>query len=279
MKRIYILTVLILLSLVFRVSGQAISVQPLMVEIENDQRAAEIWILNTSNETKTYRAVFEEYRMIETGRLLKLEEEYDDIQKASDYVRVYPETITLGPGESQTVRIQSRLPRDLGDVELRSHLSFQELSRGHDQEELLGYTQEELEEEGAVALSIQMNVGISIPVFVRNGDLHAEVEIKSAELVKDNDPPYLQLNVTRLGNRSARGDVQVFHVSPEGREVLVGTRSLTIYTPLEDRVSRIGLTELEDVDLNSGKIKLKYEYNRDSGSRDFQMAETEIQIN
>lgn len=260
------------------ISQAGLSITPKRVVFEGNQQTKEVYLLNRSGETQHYNISFIEYKMEEDGSFTKIEQ--DEAEEghymASDHVRFFPRRLSLGPGESQTVRLQLRLPRDIDDKELRSHLAFRNVPR----ETPLGYADGDDEEEG---FSIQLRAiyGLSIPVIVRRGDLQADVSLGPLSLYEnDEGEEMVEVHLNRSGNKSAYGNINVFHESEQGERVQVGVvRGIGIYTPLDRRIYNVRLRNTENIDLNSGKLIVRYEYNEDRQARESQIAEEELVIN
>lgn len=281
MKR-YVILLLISVFFSFEiksVSGQGLSIHPTKVEIKGGQKASEIWVLNTSNETKTFSASFNDYRMTQSGGVQKLPEGEEAENSAAQYVRIHPDVITLGPGESQTVKLQARLPRDLDDLELRSRMRFEEMESNYDRD--LGADPEELQEEGTVAIGVQSKVSLSVPVFVRAGELNVSASIEGVDVVKggeEENNPYINVKIHRDGNRTSRGDFVVKHVSPGGDETQIAKSNFPIYYPLEEMSRRVNVSSLDPEELNEGHLEVSYEYEEDGRSAVTQKTEKIVDL-
>lgn len=251
-----------------------ISINPKRVVLEDNQQTKELFLLNRTDEAQNYRISFREYRMNEDGSLSTVEKDEleEDHFVASDHVRFFPRRLTLGPGESQTVRLQARIPRDMHDREFRSHIVFRnipdERPAGHEDEEADG-----------ISIAIQARPGLSIPVIVRRGDLQADISIDGLAIEEEEDSDYLGLNLNRDGNKSTYGNLRVYHEDVNGHRTEIGrVNGVAVYTPLETRRYEVPLRNLENLNLSEGKVIARYEYDEDREAREKEVAEREVQL-
>ncbi|MDQ3269909.1 MAG: hypothetical protein M3Q11_06955 [Pseudomonadota bacterium] len=110
-------------------SGQAraqLMVHPTRVVLENDQRSAQLEIINNSDKPAVYRISLVNRRMDEVGGFSPIESALPGEQFVDEMVRYSPRRVSLAPGASQIIRVMARKPADLAAGEYRSHLLFAE---------------------------------------------------------------------------------------------------------------------------------------------------------
>lgn len=271
-------TVFLILSILFTpffVIEAKVMVHPTRVSFQDEDRFAILRLINPEDETMTYRISFIQSKMTETGEIVEIEipdnrEQRLEEMMAQDLIRYSPRQVTLPPRETQLVRLQLNKPADLEPGEYRSRLLFQEIPKV---EEVEGIGTEDSE-----GFSIQLKAiyGVSIPVIVRNGETWAEVEISNISL-DTTDVFELSLKINREGNRSVYGDLEVRFIPKEGEgKILTRVNRLALYTDIEYRLYKITLDDLEDMDLDEGKIRVIFRRPPDEGGQI--LAEKEIEI-
>src|SRR5207249_534777 len=84
-----------------------------------------------------------------------------------------------------------------------------------------------------LAIELTPIYGVTIPVIVRAGQLSAQAGIAGAKLTIENGQPAVAVDLTRSGNKSVYGDVQVLKPGlPQPVAVVTG---VAIYAELNRR--------------------------------------------
>src|SRR5680860_1717971 len=127
---------------------------------------------NQGQDSATYKLSYIQNRMTKKGKLEIIETPEEGQLFASPFLRFYPRSITLAPGETQTVKIQLSRTNKLESGEYRSHLYI----RAEEKNQAL---KEKGPVEKAQGISIQLKAiyGISIPNIIRIGDTKVETEL------------------------------------------------------------------------------------------------------
>ncbi len=207
-------------------------------------RAAEVNLFNRGTAPATYRIDVVDKRMTEEGALVDVPEGETDPLSAAQFLRYAPRQVTLGPGETQKVRLLVRRPPELAEAEYRSHL----LVRTVPEPRRLAVG---AEVPGGLRVAVTALPAVSIPVIVRHGELGVRVEVSQVELCTLPDPqgrPKVRCRLTRQGGRSAYGDVAVTYVPSDG----VGPRPLgllrgvAVYASTQERTVEVPLQELPE---------------------------------
>ncbi|MEJ7738947.1 MAG: hypothetical protein WKF97_16095 [Chitinophagaceae bacterium] len=243
-------------------------VTPKRVVFENAKRSEELNIANTGSDSATFLISFIQIRMTDDGTFEKIELPDSAQHFADKYLRLFPRSVTLGPNEAQTVKVQVTRKNELVPGEYRSHLYFRAVPK----EQPLGEKQPETD---AISVRMVPIFGISMPIIVRVGESNAKVILSDVTFNMDRDTiPSLKMTFNRTGNMSVYGDVSVDYISLQGKKTRVGTvKGLAVYTPNSLRHFNLLLNKVANVDYRSGKLHLVYS---DQSVRPVILAEEEI---
>jgi P pilus assembly chaperone PapD len=165
-------------------------VYPTRVVMNDRQRTAQVDIVNTSQIQATYKITLVRKRMMESGEFQDIIVPDPEEMFADEVVRYSPRQVTLVPGAGQTIRMMFKVPPNLPEGEYRSHLVFAKPPSAIT--ELPG--KEELEPKG-VSMKITANIGISIPVIGRHGNLEAKAIIDPASVKISTVGPKQQIGL------------------------------------------------------------------------------------
>lgn len=258
-------------------AGANLMVTPSRVVFEERTRTAQVTLLNTGDETGTFRITFIRQQMTETGQFVNVEADEEGLY-ADPMVRYSPRQIMLPPGQSQIVRLMLRKPRDLAHGEYRSHMLFQSIPQ---------VTNSSLEsalrtEQQGISVEIIPIVGISIPIIVRHGKLESSISLENPRLVpatEENQTPHIALEMHRHGNQSVYGDFRAIYTPQGGGEpVTIGlVNGVAVYTPNNVRKFSFPLNIPQATALKDGRLRILYlESGKDEKSG--LLAETEISL-
>ena len=200
-------------------------IYPKRIVFEGSKRAQVLNIANTGTDTIRYLISVVQMRMKQDGSFETITQP-DSNQFFSDKnFRFFPRNVVLGPGESQTVKMQVINSTRLEPGEYRSHLYF----RAEPEKTPLGEA-EARKQSTSISVQITAVFGISIPVIIRVGEttMNTTISHASLELNKDSST-LLKITFDRSGNMSAYGDVFIDHINEFGqifRHELLDNRSL-----------------------------------------------------
>lgn len=219
--------------------------------VMNGGGSAEVVLSNIGSAPATYRITVELRRMDAEGDFSDVAEESANAAEraALDMIRYAPRRITLLPGQPQAVRISARPGPDLPDGEYRVHMGFRAIPAAMTPEEAA-------KEAAAGGLSIRLTpvYGITIPVFVRKGRLEASAALANPRFVKDGEQTFVELDMSRTGQRSVFGMV-------EGKtargEAVFQQRGIAIYPEVTQRKLRVPVTPEQQAKL-TGPIRIEY---------------------
>lgn len=232
-------------------ADNALLIAPHRVVIERPGNA-EVFISNMSDTATTYRVSLVLRRMNEKGELHDAEASaVNDADRAMlDMVRYAPRRVTLGPRQTQTIRLSIRPPEGLPDGEYRVHLQFTPADSVEAAPSAITSTEDKEKLEFAISLSL----GSAVPVFFRQGKLEAAAGIENAELATVQGRQVLQFDLTRTGRASLYGDLIARTASGEQ----IGAASgIAVYTEISRR--KITMPLKSGVELGGkGPVTIEY---------------------
>ncbi len=244
-------------------------VTPKRVVFEGNKRSEELNLANIGKDTATYLISFIQIRMKEDGTFERITVPDSAQSFADKNLRFFPRSVTLGPNEAQTVKVQITRANDLMPGEYRSHLYF----RASQPEKPLGDTIPA--NDSVLSIHLTPIFGISIPVIIRKGESDATVNIPELNFQIDKDStPALNITFIRSGNMSVYGDITVDHISPQGKVTRVGiVKGLAVYTPNTKRRFHLALNKTSGINFHSGKLQVVY---ADESSKAVKLAQQEL---
>lgn len=236
-------------------------ITPRRVVFEDNKRSMDLNLANVGNDTATYAISLVQIRMTDDGTFESITEPDEGQMFASPYLRYFPRSVTLGPNESQTVKIQLVRSGNLQPGEYRSHFYFRAIPKQNP----LGEEQKNEQNPSSISVQLTPVFGITIPVIIRVGQPSVKVTLSDLGLVYENDTiPRFSLTFNRSGNYSVYGDLAVDYISPEGDVTRVGTANgVAVYTPNLKRRFEFNLVNTTGLDLNSGRLKVTYSASSD----------------
>ena len=240
-------------------SGQAMAqgnllLLPRRVIFEGSKRYEELNLANTGKDTARYVISLMHIRMKEDGGFEEISQPDSGENFADRFVRFFPHSVTLGPGESQVVKIQLTKVNELTPGEYRSHLYF----RAVPDKAPLGEV--ETAPDSGISIHLIPIFGISIPVIIRVGVSSTQVKLSDLSIQMTEDTiPILEMTFRRMGNMSVYGDIAVYYTSPNGKTIPAGTaKGIAVYTPNQARRFRLTLDKRNDINYHSGKLSIVY---------------------
>ena len=252
-------TGLILLQVFFPFNTRAqgnLLITPKRVVFEGNKRSMDLNLANIGDDTATYAISLIQIRMTEEGGFETITEPDQGQMFASPYMRYFPRTVTLGPNEAQTVKIQLSKSGGLDPGEYRSHLYFRAVPK----EKPLGEEEEVISNPSSISVKLTPIFGITIPAIIRVGQPSASVTITEPQLKFENDTtPRLAIVFNRSGDYSVYGDLAVDHVSPGGTVTRVGiANGVAVYTPNTRRRFEFNLINTSGLNLRSGRLLITF---------------------
>ena len=231
-------------------NAQSLSISPSRVVLEGRDRSAELTLYNQSDETLTYRIVFRRLEMTPQGQFRELDAQAPG-KFVDAFVRYSPRQVSLGPGESQKVRLMVRAPANLGDGEYRSHLTFQALPTPGETEHPTS--------SNSIDVSLKMRTSVSLPVIYRRGELSAQFEVEELQLEQQEGRATATMRLHRDGQRSLYGDYELLYVPRPGlpAEMVGAVRGVAFYAPGQERELQFPLSQ-ELAALSGGQWQVRH---------------------
>lgn len=231
-------------------------ITPRRVVLEGSKKnSVDMNLANIGKDTATYSISVVQIRMIENGGFETITEPDPGQLFADKYIRFFPRSVTLGPSESQVVKVQITRANELAAGEYRSHFYFRAVPKPTP----LGEKARTLDT-SSISVSLTPIFGITIPVIIRIGELKVKVTLSDVVLDMVNDTiPVLKLAFNRTGNMSVYGDLAVDHISIQGKTTRVGiANGIAVYTPNTIRKFQFNLNKVQGIDFKSGQLKVTY---------------------
>jgi hypothetical protein len=232
---------------------------PRRVIFEGPKRYEELNLANIGKDTARYVISLMHVRMKEDGGFEEISQPDSGERFADRFLRFFPHSVTLGPGESQVVKIQLTKINELMPGEYRSHLYFRAIPDNSP----LG--EEGPATDSGISIRLIPVFGISIPVIIRIGTAATQVRLSdlSVQMV-DDTVPILDMTFRRTGNMSVYGDISVYYTSVSGKTTPAGTaRGIAVYTPNTARRFRLTLDTKSEINYHSGRLSVEYSTGED----------------
>ncbi|NYF32765.1 MULTISPECIES: molecular chaperone [Sphingopyxis] len=235
--------------------------------ILDGSRGTEVVLNNIGSEPATYRISLEIKRMTVDGGLDEIAE--DNVTPAEraalDMIVFSPRRVILPPNQPQVVRVGVRVPEGLPPGEYRAHMLFRSVPDAAP----AGAAGTKPASTG-VSIALTPIYGITIPVIVRVGDLGADASIGAAWVSEGADGPAFNFGLSRTGNRSVYGDIEV--TRPGVAEPLLVARGIAVYSEVSKR--NVSLRVPGEVAAKlKGPVRIRYSEDREIGGGTIDEAE------
>jgi len=170
--------------------ADGIGVTPKRLVIQDGQRFVDVTLVNSSATRQHFEIAIMNKRMNSKGQLADTENPADGEFFADKMIRFTPRSVDIAPGQSQKVRILSRLSENAPDGEYRSHMLFKQIA-------------DETRLQSAL-------YAISIPVILRKGSLSASFTLSNPKIFTQDEKRFMSFDINRQGNKSLYGDVSIY---------------------------------------------------------------------
>lgn len=239
-----ILIFLLVLTAAYKAEAN-ISVFPYSIDFDaaSNKRVQTVRVINTSDETQTYRVSFVNFKQDENGGLTEIEDKNGLF--ANKYLNWSPRQFTLKPNEVQTINIARKTMAQAPDGEFVSHLRIGEVSLGKPK------IKNQNQESDTLSTQLKALFAITLPVTICKGTgLISKTSLKDYKLLANKN---LQLTLKREGNRTSKVNISV--LNDKGKEIgklnnvkiYLSTDKLNITLPLnKELLTPNALIKLED---------------------------------
>lgn len=259
MSRHFLLLVLLMLSFIGGMvafgAAQAqapikgLLISPKRVVFEKGDRVKEIRLVNRGDQVQKYRVSIINRKMLPNGQLVPADDPAEGEFFAKKHVRYGPRQVELAPKSAQSIRIMSRLPANAPDGEYRSHVLIQEIPDASAAESVQGN-----QPASGVGVNVRAIFGISLPIFLRKGDLTASATLSDPKIIKEDDATYVQFKINRTGNKSVFGTAKVF----AGQENIAILKGVAVYLSAASRTLMIEIPEKHANRLHKQSLRITY---------------------
>lgn len=252
MRIVLILALFSLSFIAFADDAFALRVSMKRIIFDGKKRSEIITIINNTGEEQTYRLGWKKYIMSEGNQLHALKDD-DEKEKAvlwaDGMIRFAPRRVTVPAGGSQQVRLFLRRPADIQEAEYRAHLWIVTETKPEK------FKQDDSDKQSSVRVKVQP--AISLPVFVRHGNLDLSMELGDLALKRVEEGLDVSFTLHREGGKSSYGDFEF--ICTDSDVVLKQIRGVAVYTEVAKRFFnyRIPLTEETTPSCNSMDIVYK----------------------
>lgn len=229
-------------------------------------RGTEVVLNNIGSTPATYRISLEIKRMTAAGGLDEIAEaEASDTEKAAlAMISFSPRRVVLPPNQPQVIRVGVRVPEGTPEGEYRAHMLFRAVP------DAALATDGAKAASGGVSIALTPIYGITIPVIVRVGALGATASIGAARVEETADGPAFAFDLTRTGNRSVYGDIEV--TRPGVAEPLLRARGIAVYPEVGERTVSLRVPAEVAAKLK-GPVQIRYSEDREVGGATIDQAD------
>lgn len=235
--------------------GADLNISPKRLVLGGTNRSGVVYVFNRGTTGASYAIDLVDRVMLADGQILPLAEITQDadaaavasrLKSARAMISFSPRRVTLGPGESQTVRVRALTPAGLASGEYRTHLTVATLPP-----EDAGLTAEQAAsvDESQLGARVIALLALSIPVIVRQevAPGSATIEHATYELSTSGDadspPATVDIALARSGEASVYGNLEVVAESASGKpETLGAIKGLAVYPEISSRSASIPLS-------------------------------------
>jgi len=275
----FLIALTALLNQQYAFAGAQLMVAPTRIMFDGNSRSSKVTLINSGDETGTYRISVVNKRMKIDGTFEDADSARDDEMFADNMIRYSPRQVVLEPGKSQVVRLSLRKPAKLQQGEYRSHLLFKAIPKE------AGTDISSLAQSDKISIKLTPIISITIPVIIRHGKTNATANITKIDLLneqknikgKTETIPSLMVDIERSGNASVYGDIFAEFVRGEGAgSVIAQLNGIAIYTPNKLRKVKVPLNIPPGVTLKNGVINIFFRSPADQGSK--VMSQNQIKI-
>jgi hypothetical protein len=228
--------------------GADLNVSPKRVVFDAATHSATVFVFNQGSEPGSYSLELADQVMMPDGRILKVADAAADpagaaasqrLASAKGFVIITPRRVSLGPHESQTVRIRALPPADAAPGEYRTHLVVSALppqDAGLTAEQAAGKADDKTLSVKVIAL-----YSIAIPLIVRQGAPEVSGHLDNVTVSAEGDHSVVAMELVRDGKNSIYGDIDVRVGGAKGA-VVGAVTGVGVYPEVDRRSLRLALT-------------------------------------
>ena len=205
--------------------------------LDNNTRYASVHIVNQGQRTGVFEVHWLDHTMNEQGNLVAWKPPLQSPWSIQPYIRYSPRRVTLGPGESQLIKVALKAQaRQAEKGEYFSHLKVITINNNVEETLLLAKRGNKINQENDSTIKIKPLLGISIPVIWRHDLPSSKAELTLKEIDTTNNS--LLLTINRQGLASTRG---FLHISKDDNNDIMRPFPVVIYPNVAQREIRLSL--------------------------------------
>lgn len=229
-------------------------ITPRRIVFDDNKRSFDLNLANIGKDTAEYAVSVIQIRMTDEGGFEQITEPDPGQQFADKFIRFFPRSVKLGPGESQAIKVQLLRSNELTPGEYRSHFYFRAVPKD---DQMADAANTPLD---TTAFSVRLTpiFGITIPVIIQKGESTTSVTLSSLGFSVVNDTlPTVRFTFNRTGNMSVYGNITVDYISAQGKVTRVGiANGIAVYTPNSVRRFQMNLNKVDGVDYKNGTLRV-----------------------
>jgi hypothetical protein len=236
--------------------AQGLVVAPTRIVIEPTQRTTEAGVTNRTGRPVRYRLSIEDVVMDTRGVTREISGTFPYSVKGM--VRFMPKTLTLAPGQRQTVRMMVNRPVGLAAGDYHSHLMLNEIITPVASSPTTASNSEAQSsgQSGGFGLEIGMSYSTGVPVIVQVGQISSSLRLNGATLVREaGRATALELDLTRTGN--AEGAALLQGTTASGTPAFA-PRMVRLYREVENATVRQVIEDTAQAAVAQGGVKLTW---------------------
>lgn len=231
-----------------------VALDPLRLEFNDGTNSSHVKILNSSKESRSYRVSTYSLRMQENGALMRPDRLTKREAIAKSMVHFSPRITTVPAGESQIVRVAVRRPPGLPAGDYFTYLNVSPI---------INANPEEMTNESDESFSINMNIGLSIPIIVTVGEYSPRVSLKSVrKAFSRKGEKIFIVELEREGPFNSYNAISVYGAIDGNEKLIAHHKRVVTYVPVREREVKIPLIEKE-FSGDSIRVELKRLVGRD----------------
>jgi hypothetical protein len=236
MKYKLISAVTVLFALLSFSSNANLALSEYRLLFDNKTKTNSLLLRNTSDNTMTFSIEITHQNMTKEGNLMPISEAQMLGHSAKKMLRYSPRRGKIKPRGVQAVRFNVRKPANIANGEYRSVLRIVSQMQKTNIND---------------SLSVTPKIAYSIPIIIRHGQVFAEAQLKSPNLVMQNGHPTMQFTIASEGNRSLFGNAYI--VDSKNNEI-GRIDNIALYPPLKERLVYIPL-----VSATKGEVTIHFD--------------------
>lgn len=233
-----------------------IDIVPQKIIIENRERNGEFTVLNLMDRAGTFRIEIVNFEQNQDGVYQELSAPLSPDFDPQSIARISPRQFMLQEGGRQKIRLSLRKPASLPEGEYRFHVKAIRLMK--DNERI---------QDDPNNINVLANIGVTIPVVIRHGQITSDAKIKNIRLVDaantQQNKNEIHMDIDRTGNASTIGVLEIFWQGDGKPSKRIGRiTNMNIFPDIDTRHIKLPITEMPS---GSGQLMVRYANSIDKG--------------